>query len=118
MKIFLGTVAALLLIASVQAQDNADQNPNFVVSRTKYMAQRDSLVSNQGTTLQQTYKAYDWSQMREDRAFNRGQNRDNRRLARAQAPQIYYAPLMGGWNNPYPWFPRARFSSGLWRFWW
>jgi hypothetical protein len=44
-----------------------DQNPRHQESRAKYMNLADSLTRNQGTTVQETYKAYDWYEAREER---------------------------------------------------
>lgn len=44
-----------------------DQNPNYQESRAKYIELADSLTRNQGTTVQNTYKAYDWYEAREER---------------------------------------------------
>jgi hypothetical protein len=44
-----------------------DQNPRYQESRAKYIEMADSLNRDQGTTVQQTYKAYDWYEAREER---------------------------------------------------
>lgn len=44
-----------------------DQNPRYQESRAKYIELADSLNANQGTTVQKTYKAYDWYTAREER---------------------------------------------------
>lgn len=44
-----------------------DQNPRYQESRAKYMNLADSLTRDQGTTVQNTYKAYDWYEAREER---------------------------------------------------
>lgn len=44
-----------------------DQNPRYQESRAKYIELADSLNRGQGTTIQSTYKAYDWYEAREER---------------------------------------------------
>lgn len=51
----------------------ADQNPRFAESVNKYGKIADSLIKTQGTTVQQTYKAYDWYEAREERRSLRRQ---------------------------------------------
>jgi len=63
-------VAGLAFTTSGYAQKNdllTDQNPRYQESRAKYIEQADSLNRNQGTTVQNTYKAYDWYEAREER---------------------------------------------------
>ncbi len=75
---FSGLVLASLLTSVLHAQEalSPDQNPAFAVSRDKYLPIADSLTALHSTTLQSTYKAYDWYEAREERragqrAFNR-----------------------------------------------
>jgi hypothetical protein len=102
-----------------------DQNPNFMVSRLKYMNQKDSLLSWENTTIQATYKAYDWREAREER-------RSERRSYRAQSnyynnpfyitPNIgygynsYYTRRNYGWNNWGFVRPFIGFRTGNWWF--
>ncbi|WEK19377.1 MAG: hypothetical protein P0Y49_21620 [Candidatus Pedobacter colombiensis] len=44
-----------------------DQNPRYQESRAKYLKLTDSLNRDQGSTVQDTYKAYDWYEAREER---------------------------------------------------
>ncbi|WP_316810492.1 hypothetical protein [Pedobacter heparinus] len=44
-----------------------DQNPRYQESRAKYIELADSLNRDQGSTVQQTYKAYDWYEAREEK---------------------------------------------------
>lgn len=63
-------IASLAYSASGYAQKVdplKDQNPRYQESRAKYIELADSLNRDQGTTVQQTYKAYDWYEAREDR---------------------------------------------------
>ncbi|RYD91204.1 MAG: hypothetical protein EOP50_14690 [Sphingobacteriales bacterium] len=90
----------LVLLASAgsiaaSAQAVPDQNPNFAVSRDKYLRSADSLTRWHSTTAQNTYKAYDWYEAREERRSARRNNRQAVRLARAQR---------SGWNNYNPYY--------------
>lgn len=63
-------IAALGFTTAVYAQKNEllnDQNPRYQESRAKYIELADSLNRNQGSTVQKTYKAYDWYEAREER---------------------------------------------------
>lgn len=78
------------------AQLLPDQNPNYEISRTRYMAAKDSLLGTQLTTVQNTYKAYDWMQLRQERKDIRFENRQQRRLNRSQYVGYYE------YENSYP----------------
>ncbi|MBL0152267.1 MAG: hypothetical protein IPP93_01795 [Chitinophagaceae bacterium] len=75
-------VVALFSVAAGNAQNGLlpDQNPNFAVSRDKYMQLADSVNQWHSTTLQNTYEANDWMAKREK---NR-QFRQQLRLERAR----------------------------------
>lgn len=63
-------IAGLAFTTAVYAQKNDllnDQNPRYQESRAKYIELADSLNRNQGSTVQSTYKAYDWYEAREER---------------------------------------------------
>ena len=94
-KIF--TTSALFILAlhintAVKAQSQLlpDQNPDHAVSRSKYMAIADSVNQLHSTTLQQTYKAYDWYEAKMERRQNREAFRREIRLERARNSNYYY----------------------------
>ncbi|WP_316816734.1 hypothetical protein [Pedobacter nyackensis] len=63
-------IAGLALTTTGYAQKTDllnDQNPRYQESRAKYIELADSLNRNQGSTVQSTYKAYDWYEAREER---------------------------------------------------
>ena len=78
------------------AQLAPDQNPNYETSRSRYMAAKDSLLVSQSTTVQNTYKAYDWMQLRQERRDTRFENRQQRRLNRSMYDGFF------GYDNMYP----------------
>lgn len=106
MKKTLMTIAGCLLgltfnlsIFAQQANLEKDQNPRYEQSRAKYMNMSDSLTRNQGTTIQQTYKAYDWYEAREERRKLRRETNYNNGL--------YNNSYYGGLN----FYPTMRFNN-------
>ncbi len=102
----------------------ADQNPNYLQSQNKYMMLKDSLIASENTTIQQTYKAYDWYQARLDNRNARRENRRAVRLARANNMGGFYDYYPYGnnfspFNNNFysPFMPSVGYRSGNWRFW-
>ncbi|MBL7741186.1 MAG: hypothetical protein JNK14_18330 [Chitinophagaceae bacterium] len=116
-----------------QAPLAPDQNPNFAVSRDKYMKIADSLNAWHSTTLQENYKAIDWLEDRREARADRREFRRQLRLERARYNDVYYyddynySPYnnhyrRGSYNNYY----NNRFNRGnrfyinpwgLW-YWW
>jgi len=80
-----------------------DQNPNYMVSQAKYVLAADSINKQQDKTLQNTYKAYDWYEAREERRASRIAFRRELRMERARN---------SGWNNGYGW--NNQFNNPLW----
>ena len=88
-------------ISSYAQQANLvkDQNPRYEESRAKYMNMSDSLTRNQGTTIQETYKAYDWYEAREEkRKLRRETNYQNSLLNYSLYGGPYFYPTMR-YNN-------------------
>jgi hypothetical protein len=95
------TLFFLMLLFSMcaQAQNNSDQNPDYAVSRKKYMAIADSVNQLHSTTLQQTYKAFDWYEAKMERRQNREAFRRELRLERARGSNYYNRNY--GYQSPY-----------------
>jgi hypothetical protein len=114
-KLFLPLLPILFTTALLAQTNAADQNPNYLISQTKYMAAKDSLLRGQSTTVQATYTAYDWMAIRQERKDIRFLNRQQRRLNRSQYgyyPDAYYNQSYYGngyYNNGYY---RNRYGSG------
>lgn len=89
----------ILTVVSVNAQETAtaDQNPNYKESLQKYQSQQDKLLATMNTTVQDTYKAYDWYVAKQERKQQRVADRRERRLYRLQNYGNYYNPF----NNYY-----------------
>lgn len=85
-----------------------DQNPQYNTSRDKYMLMKDSLMADMNTTVQQTYKAYDWYEARMQRRTDR---RDFRRQLRvANAIAWNNNNNWNNWDNRWGW--NNRFNNG------
>ncbi len=91
-------LSALLLLTtytSAKAQSGLaeDQNPDYAVSRDRYMKMADSVNTWHSTTIQQTYKAIDYLENK----------REERIEQRAFDREIRLAAVRSGWydNNYY-----------------
>lgn len=139
MKSFITFCLLLAVVSAASAQETLapDQNPNYAVSRAKYMQLKDSLTANMNTTEQDTYKAYDWYQEKLDWKKARRQARLERRYLNALSGQYYngyydngfynpynsyynYAPYHNNWGRRNNWFwsnrPSIGFRTGNWWF--
>lgn len=105
-----------------QAITEPDQNPNYAQSMHKYMGSKDSLLAYANTTIDQTYKAYDFYQARLERRQQRRDRRYNVRMIRAE--NSYYPSYNYGGYSPWnSWgnyggrfIPNIGFRSGNWWF--
>ncbi|GAA4310376.1 hypothetical protein GCM10023149_05020 [Mucilaginibacter gynuensis] len=84
-------------IAKAQTALVADQNPRYLVSQVKYTRMADTLNSLHGTTVQNTYKAYDWYEAKLER---RQQNREWRHQERMNG-YYDYSPSWGLYGGSY-----------------
>jgi signal transduction histidine kinase len=119
-------ICFISLTALAQSSLAPDQNPNYLISQQKYMQHKDSLQSTMNTTVQQTYKAYDWYQAKLERKQNRIENRNQRRLYNSyyNGSRYYNAYDYSGYNgyrnnyygNRYR-SPYTGYRSGNWWFW-
>ena len=126
-------LAALLPVAgSSFAQPGLlpDQNPNYAVSRDKYMKLADSLTGWHSTTLQETYKAIDWLADRQEARDERREFRRQLRMERLRWNNSYignysYPAYRNRWSG-YPryfdngWHPRRGAYLNPWHtgWWW
>lgn len=84
-----------------------DQNPNFAVSRDKYMKIADSLNTWHSTTFQENYRAIDWIADRQQARADRREFRRQLRLETARwygdyyYDDYYYNPYRGYRNRHY-----------------
>ncbi|QOD67403.1 hypothetical protein HF324_00455 [Chitinophaga oryzae] len=81
-----GFIACLLVMAMpAMAQQKLlpDQNPRYMESMQLYLINEDSLTAREGTTVQQTYKAYQFMEAKMERKEQRRQDRRERRRAYA-----------------------------------
>lgn len=88
------------IVKAQQAGLLPDQNPRYMESQVKYARVADTLNSLHGTTVQNTYKAYDWYEARQERRL---QNREWRHQERMNG-YYDYSPGWGlyGYGSYYP----------------
>jgi len=97
-------VAGCFYSFNVSAQQSSlvqDQNPRYKESERKYARIADTLNSEHGTTIQNTYKAFDWYEAKQER---RQQNREWRHEERLNGGYYDYTPswsLYGGYSYPF-----------------
>lgn len=109
------TAAGFIFYSSSSAQQNLvpDQNPDYAVSRDKYMLISDSINQWHSTTIHQTYKAYDWYEAKMERKNERLEFRRQLRLERAR--NNYYRPHhYNRYYNNY----NYRYHRNPFGFWW
>lgn len=97
----------------IRAQEELtpDQNPNYKKSQEKYMAKKEELTKNEGTTVQSTYKAIDDMQIKQERKDLRRSNRQDRRVARIGNRGYYSNSLYCDNNYSYPYYGYNNFNS-------
>jgi hypothetical protein len=83
----------------------ADQNPRYMESQRKYARVADTMLHSQGTTIQNTYKAYDWYESKLER---RQQNREWRH----QENRYDYNNYTPSWGYYGGYSPFLNFSYG------
>ena len=86
-------------IATAQTGLAPDQNPNYTVSRAKYMQVADSLNEWHSTTQHNIYKAIDWLADRKEARADRLEFRRQLRMERAGWDYDYYND--GYYSNNY-----------------
>ncbi len=101
MKKILTSIIFLVIFSVANAQDNANQNPNYKQSMDFYQKQKNELQQDMNTTMQSTYKAFDWYTNKQEKRNERINFRRQIRFARASAPVYYNQPFnnFNGCNN-------------------
>jgi hypothetical protein len=84
----------ILYTANAQSQFVSDQNPNYTLSQQRYTKVLDSLETTMNTTIQNTYKAYDWYEAKLEKQENKMKARYKIRLIRAENRNNNY-----NWGN-------------------
>lgn len=77
-----------------------DQNPRYRESQEKYYKIADSLISQHGTTVQNTYKAYDWYEAKLERRRQRREWRHEERM-NGYYGDFYPSLSLGFGYNPF-----------------
>lgn len=126
LKYYLGGLGLLLSSASMAQDLVPDQNPNYKVSADYYDAKKTELTANQGQTIQNTYKAYDWTthkaevkQARQDRRYELQKMRySSRYRCRYNANPYYGNGYNNGYYNPYynPYYSPLWYGAGIYSF--
>ncbi|MBX2930758.1 MAG: hypothetical protein KF781_02285 [Chitinophagaceae bacterium] len=116
-KFILILTAGLFLSANAQEKEQiaSDQNPNYMVSQTKYVKQAEELQKTMNTTQQQTYKAYDWYEAKLEKKENRIKTRQQVRINRSLSNNFYYRN--NRWNDRNFYNPRVGYRTNNWWFW-
>lgn len=122
--LFSAVVTLLHLACFAQLDLAPNQNPNYAVSRSKYMKMADSLNEWHSTTQQQNYKAIDWLADRREARADRREFRQQLRLERARnmGYPYYYSNYHGNYQRRYYHnYRENRFHVSPWyglNFWW
>ncbi|WP_134091761.1 hypothetical protein [Olivibacter sp. XZL3] len=103
----LGMVFLPFFVANAQEIISTDQNPNFNKSLRRYLTISDSLLRDQGSTVQQTYKAYDWYLAREERKALRRERRHLERMANPYYSDRFYPSIGFGYFGYSRWGNRG-----------
>jgi len=109
MKKTISLLICVLIVTFGFCQTNvSDQNPNYAVSRTKYIAAKDSLIKYESSTIQNTYKAYDYIADLQERKDAKTAFKRELKLARAKNAIVssgispyYYSPYQSNYYYPY-----------------
>ena len=83
-KLFLVLIVTLS-VTILKAQETpitSDQNPDYKISLAKYQYGQQVILEAMNTTLQNTYKAYDWTEAKQERKNQRIDFRQKRAIAR------------------------------------
>jgi hypothetical protein len=103
------------LLGYAQVGNIPDQNPRYGNSLKKYTVLTDSLLQSQGSTVQQTYKAYDWYEAKQERRALRRERRHQERMANPYYDWYPSVNLYSGWGyNNWGWGPSLNFSGRYW----
>ncbi|WP_139134262.1 hypothetical protein [Crocinitomix algicola] len=114
-------LGALLIAGSLNgsAQNGTpDQNPNHERAAQRYVEQANDLTTTQSTTIQDTYKAYDWREAKAEAKQERIDRRYELRKLKYQSRYYnrgYYNPYRrnyGYYNNPH-WYNNGYYNNGF-----
>jgi hypothetical protein len=108
LRFWLPAVICLTTVtAMAQTELAPDQNPNYAVSRNKYMQLADSVTRWHSTTSQDTYKAIDWLADRKEARMDRRDYRRKLRMENVRWDNDYY--------DNYNYYPSYRNRWGNYR---
>lgn len=84
-KITILLICIVIATCSFSQSHDSDQNPDYRITRTKYLGLRDSLIMYEGGTVQETYKAYDYMEDMQERKDAKTAFKRQLRLAKVQS---------------------------------
>jgi hypothetical protein len=107
--------------ASAQTGLVANQNPNYMIARDKYMKVADSINAYHSTTVQDTYNSIDFLEDRREareqrRAFRRELRMERARYGGYSYDNDYYTPYYYNNNRYYNNYRGYRYGRG-WNSW-
>jgi hypothetical protein len=105
----LGSFSLLIAGVSFGQELVPDQNPNYQQSAAKYAEKSDELTKNQGETIQDTYKAYDWREAKEEAKQQRLDRRYELKKLRYQS--------RGRCNQPGRFYNDGYYNNGYYNNW-
>lgn len=112
----LGGLMLLSSLGTVAQELAPNQNPNYMRSAEKYAAQSETLTASQSTTVQDTYKAYDWREAKAEEKQEREDRRYELRKMRIETRNRCYPPrrnygYYNGYNNGYYYNPGYNYNG-------
>lgn len=109
MKTLFTSLLLLGMVCTGTYAQQADQNPNYRESLDRYLEVKDSVNLSQGTTVQRTYKAYDFMEERRDRRERRRRLREEYYYGGGYYDRYFYGGAhYNNWYDPWgyyrPWY--------------
>lgn len=117
--VFIFAICIYNLSLYAQSNNDENQNPRFKEAKNKYIKNIDALTKNQGTTIQQTYKAFDWYEDKMKKKAQRDLWRHLERMERAKNGTLYYYDSSWGFPNYYssPYWGVSPYINYRWTNW-
>jgi len=97
--LFLIMMTSVIMLKAQEVLMTSDQNPDYKTSLAKYQTGQQGVLEAMNTTAQNTYKAYDWTEAKQERKNQRIDFRQKRALARINSYK--YLDCNPFWNHRY-----------------
>lgn len=98
---FLGGLFLIVSSFSFGQELLPDQNPNYKSSQQYYIENSATLTANEGETVQDTYVAYDWTRVKEEKKQERIDRHYQYRMMRFEARNRCCNYNQGYYGNSY-----------------